>query len=67
MNYALKLFIPFGLGLVAAVINWMILSTATQEVQYVTVKQQLKFGESFNLEMAEPLPVPARFKDLSRE
>lgn len=66
MNYALKLSIPVGIGLAAAAINWMILSSGTQAVFYVTVKEPLKVGDKFTLEMAEPLPVPIRFQGLSR-
>jgi hypothetical protein len=66
MNYAIKLLIPLGLGLAAAAINWMVLTSGTQVVHYVTVSQPLDVGDTFNLEASEPLALPASFKDLSQ-
>ncbi|MGE0755658.1 MAG: hypothetical protein AB7F89_00070 [Pirellulaceae bacterium] len=66
MNYAIKLLIPLGFGLAAAVINWIVLTSGTREVLYVTVSQPLDVGDRFVLEYAEPLAVPATFKDLSQ-
>ena len=51
MNYAIKLLIPLALGIVAAVVNWMVLSANTQPIKFVTVKQRMEPGDLFDLEM----------------
>jgi len=66
MNYALKLLIPLALGIVAAVVNWMVLSANTQPLVFVTVKTQLAVGDLFDLEMCDELRVPPTFKNLSK-
>ncbi len=65
MNYLIKLLIPLALGIVAAVINWSVLSSGTQPVYYVTVKKSLNVGDRFELELASPLGLPPSFRDLS--
>ncbi len=66
MNYAIKLLIPLALGVIAAVINWTVVSSGTQPVYYVTVKQAINVGEPFRLEMAAQLGLPPSFRDLSQ-
>jgi hypothetical protein len=66
MNYLIKLLIPLALGIVAAVINWSVLSSGTSPVYYVTVNKALNVGEPFLLEMASPLGLPPQFRDLSK-
>ena len=66
MNYALKLLIPLGLGIVAAVVNWMVLSANTQPIKFVTVKKPLRQGDLFDLEVCDELRVPPSFKGLSK-
>ncbi len=66
MNYALKLLIPLALGVVAAIVNWMVLSANTQPVAYVTVKQPLNEGDPISLDMCVELEVPPTFRDLSK-
>ncbi len=66
MNYAIKLLIPLALGVVAAVVNWMVLSANTQPIVFVTVKKQLGVGDLFDLQLCEELRVPPTFKNLSK-
>ncbi len=66
MNYAIRLLIPLALGIAAAAINWMVLSTGTQPVYFVTVSQPINVGETFDLELAERLALPQNFTDLSK-
>lgn len=65
MNYAIKLLIPLTLGVVAAVVNWMVLSSNTKPIKFVTVKEAMKVGDLFDLEMCAELSVPPSFKSLS--
>lgn len=66
MNYALKLLIPLALGVVAAIVNWMVLSANTQPVLFVTVSQSLEVGDLIELDKCVPLEVPPTFRDLSK-
>lgn len=66
MNYAMKLLIPVGLGVAAVAINWMVLTAGTAPVQFVTVTQPLKVGDTVQLEYVAPLALPRSFSGLSR-
>ena len=66
MNYALKLLIPLALGVVAAIVNWMVLSANTTPVLYVTVNQTLEVGDLIELDKCDMLKVPPSFRDLSK-
>ncbi len=66
MNYAIKLLIPLALGVVAAMVNWMVLSANTQPIKFVTVKQRMEVGDLFDLEKCTELEVPPSFNSLSK-
>lgn len=66
MNYAIKLLIPLALGIVAAAVNWMVLSANTEPLEFVTVKEKMEVGDLFDLEKCAVLEVPPSFQHLSR-
>jgi hypothetical protein len=47
MPNTIKLLIPIGLGIAAAIINFVVLSSATQPVKFVVAKKDISAGESF--------------------
>lgn len=66
MNNVLKLLIPLGLGVVAAAINWMVMTAGTERVEFVTVSKTLDVGEAFDLKSAVKLELPRDFRGLSK-
>lgn len=66
MNYLLKLLIPLALGVIAAGINYNLLSANTKPSEFVTVAQPLQVGEQFVLENAKKLLLPKKYEELSK-
>lgn len=66
MNYAVRLLIPLALGGLAAVINWIVLSTGKETMKFVTVSKPINVGETFDLEVADELLLPRSFSELSK-
>lgn len=60
MNYTLKLAIPLGLGLAAAVVNMMVLQAGTTSVKFIKIKEQYEVaeGDPFTDEALEVLEYP---------
>jgi hypothetical protein len=58
MNYTLKLAIPLGLGLAAAVVNMMVLTARTNSVTFIKAKRDVQLGQPFSLEDLAELPLP---------
>ncbi|MEX2170657.1 MAG: hypothetical protein WD851_15180 [Pirellulales bacterium] len=60
MNYTLKLAIPLGLGLAAAVVNMMVLQAGTKSVKFIKIKAQYEVaeGDPFTDEALEVLEYP---------
>jgi hypothetical protein len=59
MNYTVKLLIPIGLGIAAAVINWMAISARTRPIEFTTVARAFKVGETITTDELQPVEVPA--------
>jgi len=64
MTYTLKLLIPIGLGVVAAAINWIAMSSATQPIKYVQASMDLKEGQRFGVDNLAAIELPSTFKNL---
>lgn len=62
MSYTVKLLIPIGLGILAAVINWMILSAQVEPVDFITVNRTIPVGQLISPDDLLPLELPAKFR-----
>src|SRR5262245_2799656 len=64
MSYTVKILIPLGLGVVAAILNLMVLRGATQPVEFVQVTQDIDFGKPFTSDVLAKLQLPSQFSHL---
>ena len=60
----MKFAVPIGLGVVAAVVNWMILKSRTEAIVLTRVTMPLDVGDRMDVAMLEPVEVPASFESL---
>ncbi len=68
MPNTLKLLIPIGLGIAAAIINFVVLSSSTKPVKFVVAKKDIKKGEYFvdNVEEADvPVGMAGSLKEVA--
>jgi hypothetical protein len=66
MNYLLKLLIPIGLGILAAFINYAMVTSQTKLETFVTVALPVEAGTPFDLVQVAPLELPQKFGYLSK-
>ena len=59
MSHSMKLLASLALGGAAALINWMVLAGETKPTYFVTVRERIEAGQTFDLAKAEMLPVPS--------
>lgn len=67
MNYTLKLAIPLGLGLAAALVNMMVLKARTNAVTFIQAAEFIPLGQPFTLENLKELPLPGTQADLLKD
>ncbi len=65
MNYTIKLLIPMILGLAAAGINWMMLSSKAGTVQFVSATRDIEAGETLNRNDFQSVDLPLQFQSLT--
>jgi hypothetical protein len=66
MKHSLRLLIPIGLAVVAAIVNYLTMTSATRPVNFVQVTGNLKVGEPFSESNLGRLQLPATFEGLSK-
>ena len=66
MGYLSKMLLPIGLGVTAAILNWVTLRSGTAPVRLVQVKQELRVGDTFKPDVLAPLELPASYHDLTQ-
>jgi len=64
MNYLAKLLIPLGLGILAAFVNYLILSSSTAKLDFVTVDKDVPRDSPIDLANLKKLSVPREFEGL---
>ncbi|GAB5406750.1 MAG: hypothetical protein Aurels2KO_49810 [Aureliella sp.] len=58
MTYLLRLLLAIGLGIVAASMNWVYMSSLAKPTMYVAVDSTLKAGQTIEENDLQPVPVP---------
>ncbi len=64
MSYTVKILIPIGLGIVAAILNLVVLNGRTKPVSFIKVNRDIKYGEPIEGSVLEELQLPAEFSHL---
>ncbi|MDC0936629.1 SAF domain-containing protein [Pirellulales bacterium] len=64
MSTTLKLLIPAVLGMAAAGINWVMLSSRAGTVQFVAATREIEAGEYLSQEDVQPIELPLQFQSL---
>ena len=65
MNYTVKLLIPTVLGLAAAGVNWVMLSSKAGTVNFIAVTRDVQVGERFQKSDFQTVELPLQFQSLS--
>lgn len=66
MNHLIKLALPIGLGLAAAVLNWTTVSSRIQPHYFVRVSEDLKVGDKFSDNNLERFALSGELGGLSK-
>jgi hypothetical protein len=66
MNYLLKILIPLGLGILAAFVNYLILSNSTAKLDFVTVIKDVPRDTPIDVNNLKKLSLPKEFADLGQ-
>jgi hypothetical protein len=64
MSTTAKLLIPIGLGIAAAVVNWLAVSRQTDPVFFTVAKEDLAAGAYLLPRTVEKKPLPSQYRDL---
>lgn len=64
MSYTVKMLIPIGLGLLAGILNMMLLQSSTAPVEFVTVTEDVRYGDILTSDVLAPVELPSSFAHL---
>jgi hypothetical protein len=64
MGHLLKLFLALSLGVVAAAVNWIWLSSQVEPEEFVAAKKSIEAGEPIVEDLLKPIGIPGNPKEL---
>ncbi|TWU03701.1 CpaB family protein [Neorhodopirellula pilleata] len=63
MSHTIKLLAAVGLGLLAAILNFVVISSRTNPVKFATLKEAVRAGTTITTDMITSIDVPAQFAE----
>lgn len=67
MSHTMKLLIAVGLALLAALLNWVVVSQRTNPVKFSALNTSVSAGETITTDMIKAVDVPASFAESIRK